>query len=35
MTDKDNALFTTNRQPPNLRSSLADTLMAQIESGDL
>ncbi|QSY97169.1 FadR family transcriptional regulator (plasmid) [Rhizobium bangladeshense] len=35
MTDKDDALFTTVRQPANLRSGLADTLMAQIESGDL
>lgn len=35
MTDRDNAVFNTTRQPPNLRSGLADTLMAQIESGDL
>ncbi len=35
MTDRDNAVFNTVRQPPNLRSGLADTLMAQIESGDL
>ncbi|KPH06390.1 FadR family transcriptional regulator (plasmid) [Rhizobium acidisoli] len=35
MTDRDNAAFNTIRQPPNLRSGLADTLMAQIESGDL
>ena len=35
MTDRDNAVFNTIRQPSNLRSGLADTLMAQIESGDL
>lgn len=35
MTDRDKAVFNTFRQPPNLRSGLADTLMAQIESGDL
>ncbi|PDS81546.1 FadR/GntR family transcriptional regulator [Rhizobium sp. L43] len=35
MTDRDNAVFNTVRQSPNLRSGLADTLMAQIESGDL
>ncbi|NEJ74556.1 FCD domain-containing protein [Rhizobium phaseoli] len=34
MTDRGNAV-TTTRQLPNLRSGLADTLMAQIESGDL
>ncbi|MBX4955824.1 FadR/GntR family transcriptional regulator [Rhizobium lentis] len=35
MTDKDKAVFNTGRKPQNLRSGLADTLMAQIESGDL
>lgn len=35
MTDRDKAVFNTIRQPPNLRSGLADTLTAQIESGDL
>ncbi|MBB4236201.1 FadR/GntR family transcriptional regulator [Rhizobium esperanzae] len=35
MTNRDKAAFNTTPQPPNLRSGLADTLMAQIESGDL
>lgn len=35
MTDRDKTVFDATRQPPNLRSSLADTLTAQIESGDL
>ncbi|MBB2750151.1 UNVERIFIED_ORG: DNA-binding FadR family transcriptional regulator [Rhizobium aethiopicum] len=34
MTDRDKTV-TTTRQLPNLRSGLADMLMAQIESGDL
>jgi DNA-binding FadR family transcriptional regulator len=35
MADKDNAVFSTIQQTPNLRSGLADSLIAQIESGDL
>ncbi|MDB5524323.1 MAG: GntR domain protein [Rhizobium sp.] len=35
MTEKDATLFNTIQQMPNLRSGLADTLIAQIESGDL
>lgn len=35
MTDRDSAVFNTIQQTPNLRSGLADTLTAQIESGDL
>ena len=33
MADKDNAVFNTIQQAPNLRSNLADMLTAQIESG--
>ncbi|OWV73922.1 GntR family transcriptional regulator [Rhizobium sp. R339] len=35
MTDRDKTVFDTIRQPPNLRSGLADMMTAQIESGDL
>jgi DNA-binding FadR family transcriptional regulator len=35
MTEKETALFNAIRQTPNLRSGLVDTLIAQIESGDL
>jgi DNA-binding FadR family transcriptional regulator len=35
MTEKDTALFNAIQQTPNLRSGLVDTLLAQIESGDL
>src|ERR1044072_4450802 len=35
MTEKEATFFNTIQQPSNLRSGLADTLMAQIESGDL
>jgi GntR family transcriptional regulator, transcriptional repressor for pyruvate dehydrogenase complex len=35
MADRDGMLFDTIRHTPNLRSGLVDTLIAQIESGDL
>ncbi|UVC09215.1 FadR family transcriptional regulator [Rhizobium sp. TH2] len=35
MTEKEASLFNMIQQTPNLRSGLADTLIAQIESGDL
>lgn len=35
MKDRENAVFTTIQQTPNLRSGLADSLIVQIESGDL
>lgn len=35
MTDKEATFFNTIHQVPNLRSGLADTLIVQIESGDL
>jgi GntR family transcriptional repressor for pyruvate dehydrogenase complex len=35
MKDRDGAVFNTIQQMPNLRSGLADSLIAQIESGDL
>lgn len=35
MTEKENSLFNAIQQTPNLRSGLVDTLIAQIESGDL
>lgn len=35
MTDNDEAVFSAIRQVPNLRSELAASLIAQIESGDL
>jgi DNA-binding FadR family transcriptional regulator len=35
MKDRDSALFNTIQQMPNQRSGLADSLIAQIESGDL
>jgi DNA-binding FadR family transcriptional regulator len=35
MKDKDSAVFNTIQQMPNLRSGLADRLIAQVESGDL
>jgi DNA-binding FadR family transcriptional regulator len=35
MKDRDNAVFNTIPQTPNLRAGLADNLIAQIESGDL
>jgi DNA-binding FadR family transcriptional regulator len=35
MKDRENAVFNTIQQTPNLRSELADNLIAQIESGDL
>ena len=35
MTEKDTALFNAIQHTPNLRSGLVDTLIAQIESGDL
>jgi DNA-binding FadR family transcriptional regulator len=35
MTEKEATFFNTIQQVPNLRSGLADTLIAQIESGDL
>ncbi|MDL2401690.1 FadR/GntR family transcriptional regulator [Rhizobium mayense] len=35
MKDRDSAVFNTIQQMPNLRSGLADSLIAQIESGDL
>ncbi|MFK0166594.1 FadR/GntR family transcriptional regulator [Rhizobium sp. NPDC090279] len=35
MKDRDNAVFNTIPQTPNLRSGLADSLITQIESGDL
>ncbi|MCX5494509.1 FadR/GntR family transcriptional regulator [Kaistia dalseonensis] len=35
MTDKDDVVFGAIQQVPNLRSGLADTLIAQIESGAL
>jgi GntR family transcriptional repressor for pyruvate dehydrogenase complex len=35
MADRDGMLFDTIQQTPNLRSGLVDTLIAQIESGDL
>ncbi|WP_413989552.1 FadR/GntR family transcriptional regulator [Labrys okinawensis] len=35
MRDRDSAVFNTIQQTPNLRSGLADRLIAQIESGDL
>lgn len=35
MMDNETAVFNTIQQTPNLRSGLVDTLIAQIESGDL
>ncbi len=35
MKDRDNAVFNSIPQTPNLRAGLADNLIAQIESGDL
>lgn len=35
MADNETAVFNTIQQTPNLRSGLVDTLIAQIESGDL
>lgn len=35
MTDKEATLFSSIRQPSNLRTSLVDNLIVQIESGDL
>jgi GntR family transcriptional regulator, transcriptional repressor for pyruvate dehydrogenase complex len=35
MRENDGAVFTAIQQTPNLRSGLADTLISQIESGDL
>ena len=35
MTEKETALFNAIQHTPNLRSGLVDTLIAQIESGDL
>ena len=35
MPDRDAVLFDAIQQAPNLRSGLVETLIAQIESGDL
>ncbi|MGO8034141.1 FadR family transcriptional regulator, partial [Rhizobium ruizarguesonis] len=35
MKEQETTLFNTIQQTPNLRSGLVDTLIAQIESGDL